>query len=77
MLFDDISPSHYPIYQKDSLLNTNADFDFGQFLVLQQEMAKADNVTAFIFTFQESGVYVVADSDNAAKQTIISVMGSS
>ena len=40
-------------------------------------MANGDNVTAFVFTFQESGVYVVADSDNSAKQTIISVMGAS
>ena len=31
MLFEINSPDHYPIYLKDSLINSNSAFDFGQF----------------------------------------------
>jgi hypothetical protein len=32
MLFSIPTPYHYPIYMRDSVLNSNAQFDFGQFL---------------------------------------------
>lgn len=29
VFFDNLSPTKYPIYMKDSLLNTNEKFDYG------------------------------------------------
>lgn len=34
MLFDSLSEEKYPVYLKDSLLNTNQNFDYGQFTAL-------------------------------------------
>jgi len=31
MLFDSLSEEKYPVYEKDSLLNTNSNFDYGDF----------------------------------------------
>ena len=44
MLFGDITPAHYPVYQKNSLLNTNDEFDFGGFVQLGEDMAVAEEV---------------------------------
>jgi hypothetical protein len=34
LLFDNLSVKNYPVYQKDSLINTNPTFDFSKFLLL-------------------------------------------
>jgi hypothetical protein len=34
LLFDNLSVKNYPVYQKDSLINTNPAFDFSKFLLL-------------------------------------------
>lgn len=31
MLFDELDETKYPVYEKDSLLNTNSNFDYGDF----------------------------------------------
>jgi hypothetical protein len=72
-LFENLNETTYPVYLKDSLLNTNENFDYGQFLALPG-MLKNSTIDSFIFTFAEEGVYVFGDSRNMDKQTIISVM---
>jgi hypothetical protein len=73
LLFENLNSTRYPIYLKDSLLNTNDRFDYGEFLSLPQTLQNS-TINSFVFTFAESGVYVFADSRNMDKQTIISVM---
>ena len=75
VFFSGLSTLHYPVYQKNSLLNTNDDFDFGAFLKLGTELrAGTSTATSFAFTFVGPGIYVFRDSHNAAKETIIAVM---
>jgi len=31
-------PSHYPVYLKDSVINTNLEFDYGAFVELETEV---------------------------------------
>lgn len=63
LLFSDLGPNKYPIYLKDSLLNTNDRFDYGEFLKLPDLLSNG-TIKAFWFTFAESGVYVFGDSRN-------------
>jgi hypothetical protein len=73
VLFDSLSASTYPVYQKDSLLNTNQEFDYGAFNDLPDQLVGLEGQN-FIFNFDQSGVYVFADSRNPSKLMIISVM---
>ena len=66
LIWENLNKDKYPIYVKDSLLNTNADFDFGEFAALPEELAK-NNYDSFVFTFTQPGVYVFTDSRNKAK----------
>jgi hypothetical protein len=43
MLFDSLSEEKYPVYLKDSLLNTNQNFDYGQFTALPDQLAGLSN----------------------------------
>jgi hypothetical protein len=79
ILWSDLSAEHYPMYQKNSLLNSNDQFDFGAFVRLGEEL-KADDgedeaPSSFLFVFAEAGIYVFRDSGSAAKETIVAVMG--
>jgi hypothetical protein len=38
MLFSIRDPRHYPAYLKDSVMNSNPSFDYGQFLILADQM---------------------------------------
>jgi len=73
MLFDGLSETKYPVYEKDSLLNTNSNFDYGDFADLPVQLAGQSNVN-FVFTFEQAGIYVFADARDASKLMIISVM---
>jgi hypothetical protein len=66
MLFENLSADKYPVYVKDSLLNTNDNFDYGEFDALSS-MLSSEVVKSFVFTFDEPGIYVFADSRNTAK----------
>ena len=74
ILWENLSPEKYPIYVKDSLLNTNDDFDFGEFEELP-DLLSSTNAEAFVFTFTQPGIYVFSDSRNQAKQMILAIMG--
>ena len=70
MLFTIRDPKHYPVYLKDSIMNSNPSFDYGQFLILATQMKtkQAQNSTAasiFAFTFTVSGSYVFVDASDS------------
>ena len=78
MLFSIASPYHYPVYLKDSVLNSNANFDYGQFLALAQQMTtkQAKNNTSpslFAFTFSQSGSYVFTDATDTTQLMLVRV----
>ncbi|KAE9138231.1 hypothetical protein PF007_g1495 [Phytophthora fragariae] len=77
LLFDLSVPGSYPIYKKDSMLNTNPSFDYGAFRALATKVnANASTVSAFAFSFTDPGTYVFGNSLNAGAQTIVVVMKS-
>jgi hypothetical protein len=55
-------------------LNTNADFDFGSFEKLGDDIKRGENIQSYLFTFSQAGIYVFRDSEIAAKETIIAIM---
>jgi hypothetical protein len=79
-LFQIDSPNHYPVYMKNSVINSNPDFDFGAFQTLETEIRalKNQNLTdpvIFTFTFSDPGTYVFNDAANEKKIMIITVKG--
>ena len=62
-LFQIEDPAHYPVYMKNSVMNSNEMFDYGAFLELATEMnrkrATGDlTPSIFGFTFMEAGTYI-------------------
>lgn len=72
-MFSDCSETKYPVYQKDSLLNTNPNFDFGEFAALPEKLVGLTNQN-FVYTFNEPGVYVFADSRDPTQLMVVSIM---
>lgn len=67
---------HYPIYDKDSLINTNDDFDYGTFKELERMLdSNSTNITTFAFTFTEAGIFDFVDNADNDLHFIISVIG--
>lgn len=69
MTFTIRDPRHYPVYLKDSVMNSNPSFDFGAFLLLADSMNNrvANNdtsVSLFAFTFTTAGSYVFVDASD-------------
>eukprot|EP00347_Sterkiella_histriomuscorum_P018896 403343756 len=80
-LFTISDPTHYPVYLKGSVMNSNPSFDYGQFLILETSMKYkiAFNITKaslFAFTFTEGGSYLFSDASNFNKIMIVKVMES-
>ena len=67
VVFDGITDKSYPVYNEQSLLNSNMNYDFGDFKLLETmikngSFSGSKNITSFVVAFKESGVYVFKDS---------------
>ena len=62
---DNRALSHYPVYRKEHLYNTNTDFDYGDFEELAYYILQT-NVTynSFAFQYNDPGTYVFADAQD-------------
>jgi hypothetical protein len=74
ILFD-VNPDQqqYPVYLKDSTLNTNQEFDRAPFDQLAGNMQAGEKVYVFSFEFTQAGTYVFGDSNDSTKMTVIGV----
>ena len=63
----------FPVYVRDSLLNSNPDFDYGQFEQLAATQRAYGNVTLFAFTFRDAGVYAFTMSNNPDASMLVTV----
>ena len=67
---------HYPVYVKDSLINTNPNFDYGAFKELKRILdAETSTISTFAFTFTQKGIYDFVDNVDPSKHMVVSVMG--
>jgi hypothetical protein len=65
---------HYPVYVKNSLFNTNPNFDYGPFRDLATLVTSNQlNIAQFAYSFTEAGSYVFSDASSAALQMIVNV----
>ena len=73
---EDVNSSlvHYPVYNKEHLLNSNPGFDYGAFRQLASLIQSGVNISLFVHTFSESGTYYFSDSISTARQMVVTVM---
>ncbi|OEH77176.1 cast multi-domain related protein [Cyclospora cayetanensis] len=64
----------YPVYLRNSLLNTNKEFDYGAFRSLDNEMQAGEQRILFLFTFNESGLYTFGLNSDQNKILVLRVM---
>ena len=71
-----VSRASYPVYLKDSLMNTNEDFDYSDFRALETLMRSnsSSQFSAFGFTFDEPGTYTFAQSSAPQRLLLLTVM---
>eukprot|EP00752_Nemacystus_decipiens_P010330 g9202.t1 len=74
VLFD-ISSGCYPVYEKDSLLNSNTEFDYGEFREIAALATSSAAYDTFAFVFEDAGTYVFTSSCNQASIIVVAVMG--
>ncbi|KAF6736840.1 hypothetical protein FQA47_014055 [Oryzias melastigma] len=66
--------SHFPVYQKDHLFNSNPNWDFGTFRHLQILMKQTNfNSSWFAHVFSEAGKYVFVDSAVPQRSMVVVV----
>lgn len=75
VLFD-VTNEQYPVYDVDSLINSNPGFDYSEFTSLAETAQSTATVSSFLFTFADPGVYVFKMNSNSNSLTIIKVMRS-
>jgi hypothetical protein len=74
ILFELTTKGSYPVYMKDSNLNSNLDFDYSMFRELGARIGRGHNISTFGFTFQDPGVYAFTDSADSNVQDIYVVV---
>jgi len=77
-IFEIDGNGHYPVYEKDSLLNSNPNFDYGPFKILSErisaQMANNQNKKQYFgYTFTSAGRYFFTDSINKEKTLVVYV----
>ena len=71
--FEDRTLSHYPVYIKDHLFNTNPTFDYGDFTQIKYYITETNvSIDSFAISFNEAGTYIVGDAQAPARFVIIS-----
>lgn len=65
-----VTNESYPVYDEDSLLNTNDAFDYGQFRELVENQQSSDSASLFAYRFRSSGVYVFELSNNPDRKMV-------
>lgn len=73
----DVSSNDYPVYVKDSLLNTNPTFDYSAFRDIESLASKNVTITSFAFTFSQNGTYVFQLASYNYATTVVTVTPSS
>lgn len=73
----DVSDLYFPVYVKDSLLNTNPNFDYSSFRELSSLLSRNITISSFAFTFKQNGTYVFRLSSQSVATTVIKVVPSS
>ena len=73
----DVANNNYPVYVKDSLLNTNPTFDYSAFRDIQSLASKNISISSFAFTFSQNGTYVFQLAGQSYATTIVTVTPSS
>ena len=76
-LIFDVDVEHYPVYLKDDIANTLADFDYSLFEDLGSRLEAGEIITTYAYTFIQSGVFVFGDSANLEMKTVVGIMADS
>ncbi|XP_036006035.1 uncharacterized protein si:dkey-103g5.4 [Fundulus heteroclitus] len=70
-----INARHYPLYDVENLYNTNSNFDWGTFRLLEEQLTLSwTPPTFFSVVFSHPGVYVFTLSSNQHKHMYVRVM---
>jgi hypothetical protein len=73
----DLSKIHYPVYSRNSLFNSNTNFDYGAFIDLKDRISNGQLIKAFFYSFTDPGMYSFEDSIDSSKQMFIGVVAAS
>lgn len=65
----------YPVYLRDSLINTNPYFDYSAFRQLGDEVGAGVVNSFFVFSFIEEGTYAFVSSANSNALSVLNVVG--
>ena len=70
----DVNNENYPIYDKDLLINSNLNYDYGAFRKLDMDAKSSLVLSSFSATFHTAGVYGFGMSSQPNQLLVVSVM---